>query len=153
MSALPKPAYWLEPMTQVSLAAVCEIEQAAYSYPWSYTNFRDSLQSGYSCWLWRNRDGIAGYVVLMLAAEEAHLLNITVTPALQGRGLGRELLGRVLRLARDYRARELLLEVRASNTVAYHLYKSEGFSEIGRRRDYYPAAQGREDALVLSRLL
>ncbi|MNE24719.1 ribosomal-protein-alanine N-acetyltransferase [compost metagenome] len=47
-------------------------------------------------------------------------------------------------------ARECFLEVRASNQPAYRLYERFGFNEIGRRRDYYPAVGGREDALVMA---
>ena len=46
--------------------------------------------------------------------------------------------------------RECFLEVRASNQSAYRLYERFGFNEVGRRRDYYPAVGGREDALVMA---
>jgi len=49
-----------------------------------------------------------------------------------------------------WKKRECFLEVRASNQSAYRLYERYGFNEIGRRRDYYPVAGGREDALVMA---
>jgi ribosomal-protein-alanine N-acetyltransferase len=48
---------------------------------------------------------------------------------------------------------QLLLEVRVSNHAAIALYQNEGFREIGQRPGYYPAANGREDARVLTRAL
>jgi len=44
----------------------------------------------------------------------------------------------------------VFLEVRPSNPAAIALYEAEGFNEIGRRPRYYPAASGREDAIVMA---
>jgi ribosomal-protein-alanine N-acetyltransferase len=68
-------------------------------------------------------------------------------------GLGRRLLRRLLALAHAKGADTAFLEVRKSNTLARALYASEGFCEIGDRRGYYPARNGREDAVVLARAL
>ena len=92
-----------------------------------------------------------GYAVLMLAADEAHLLNLGVAPDAQNRGHGRHLLDRVVGVARARGARLLFLEVRPSNEAGRRLYAGYGFKEVGVRRGYYPAqGGGREDALVLS---
>lgn len=137
-------------MTEQDLAAVMAIEESVYSHPWTWGNFADSLAAGYHCWIAECGEQTAGYAVVAIAAEEAHLLNLSVGSAWQGRGLGRELLGFVLRLARDDGAKRIYLEVRPSNRAARALYAAAGFAEIGRRRDYYPAAGGREDAIVMA---
>lgn len=136
------------PMGAQDLDAVVRNEQAAFSHPWSRKLFEDGLSS-YQCWVLRVDDEIAGHGVLQFILDEAHLLNITVAPQYQGRGLGRQLLEHLMQqaLARD--AKECFLELRASNQTAYALYESYGFNEIGRRRNYYPAESGREDALVM----
>ena len=85
----------------------------------------------------------------MIAAGEAHLLNLSVAAPWQRRGIGREVLNFVLKLARDYGAGRILLEVRPSNDAALALYAAAGFTEIAMRRGYYPAGDGREDAIVL----
>jgi ribosomal-protein-alanine N-acetyltransferase len=85
----------------------------------------------------------------MIAAGEAHLLNLSVAAPWQRRGIGREALHFAIKLARDYGAGKLLLEVRPSNEAAIALYASSGFAEIARRRSYYPAGGAREDAIVL----
>ncbi len=77
-------------------------------------------------------------------------LNITVKPENQGRGLGLTLLEHLMSIACKADARECFLEVRDSNTAAFKLYERYGFNEIGRRRDYYPAVGGREDAVVMA---
>jgi ribosomal-protein-alanine N-acetyltransferase len=136
-------------MTAHDLGAVIAIEQSLYPHPWTPGNFSDSLAAGYHCWILECAGEIAGYVVVSVAAEEAHLLNLTVAAPWQRRGLGRELLAFAVRIARDYLAGRLLLEVRPSNAAARALYAAAGFTQIGVRRDYYPAGEGREDAVVL----
>ena len=129
---------------------VAALEIRAYAFPWTAGIFRDCLASGHHCWVTESADGLVGYGVLSVGANEAHLLNLCVDPALQGCGMGRRLLQRMVDLARWHMADRVFLEVRPSNPVAIALYASEGFSEIGRRPRYYPAFNGREDALVMA---
>jgi len=136
-------------MTAADLDAVIAIEDVIYLYPWKRGNFSDSLAAGYHCWMVECGGGAVGYTVVMVAAGEAHLLNLSVAGAWQRRGLGRELLNFALKLARDYGAEKILLEVRPSNRPAIALYSAAGFAEIAVRRGYYPAGSGREDAIVL----
>jgi len=136
-------------MTAQDLDVVMATEAAVYPYPWTRGNFSDSLTAGYHCWIVERAGEIAGYTVVAIAAEEAHLLNLSVARPWQRQGLGRELLEFVLKLSRDFSARVILLEVRPSNVAARALYATAGFSEIGVRRGYYPAGEGREDAVVL----
>jgi len=154
MSAiLQDPLLSFRPMQEQDLDAVVSVEQAAYTHPWSLGIFRDCLRVGYCCWVGELGGAVIGHGVLSVAVGEAHLLNLCVHPEWQGRGLGRKLLRRMLRLARDHRADTAFLEVRVSNGVAQALYESSGFNEVGRRRGYYPARQGREDAIVYAKAL
>jgi len=137
-------------MSAADLDAVMAIEESVYPHPWTRGNFSDSLTAGYHCWIVECSGEVAGYTVVAVAVEEAHLLNLSIAGPLPRRGLGRELLAFVLKLARDYAARSILLEVRPSNDAARALYANAGFAEIGVRKGYYPAGEGREDAVVLS---
>ncbi len=136
-------------MTAADLEAVLRIEEAVYPYPWSRGNFNDSLAAGYHCWVVECAGEVVGYTVVMIAAGEGHLLNLSVAAEWQRRGIGRELLAFVTKLARDYGAVRLLLEVRPTNHAALALYAAAGFSRIALRRNYYPAGDAREDAVVL----
>lgn len=140
-------------MTAADLDAVLGIEQGVYPYPWTRGNFSDSLAAGYHCWIVERAGSVVGYTVVMIAAGEGHLLNLSVAAEWQRRGIGRELLAFATRLARDYGAARLLLEVRPSNLAALALYAAAGFSRVALRRDYYPAGDAREDAIVLQREL
>jgi ribosomal-protein-alanine N-acetyltransferase len=137
-------------MTEADLRAVLEIEEGIYAFPWTPGNFRDSLRAGYSCWVYRDGEELIGYAVFILAAGEAHLLNLSVAARAQSRGHGRSLLSNVVGVAREHGAKVLFLEVRPSNQVGQRLYAGYGFKQVGVRRGYYPAERGREDALVLA---
>ena len=150
MAAQLQQAVQFRPMRQVDVPLVSAIEQRAYEFPWTAGIFRDCLGAGYQCWVAEGAEGLLGYGVLSIGADEAHLLNLCVDPAIQGRGLGRRLLKRMVDLARWHMADRVFLEVRPSNPTAIALYISEGFNEIGQRPRYYPAKNGREDAIVMA---
>ena len=154
MSAVLKPLLMdLRPMHLSDIEHVVRIERAAYPYPWSQGNFSDCLDSGYSCWVAEIDGQLAGYWVMMLAANEGHVLNCCVAPSWQGRGFGRQIMEHLLVVAGDHKAERLFLEVRPTNLVAIHLYEHLGFEGIALRRNYYPADDGREDALVMRLVL
>lgn len=136
-------------MTEVDLDAVLKVEYAAYSHPWTRGIFLDGLKS-YEIWLMFEGAQQVGHGVINVIIDEAHLLNITVKPESQGRGLGLRLLEQLMSRAYELNGRECFLELRASNQAAYRLYERYGFNEVGRRRDYYPAVGGSEDALVMA---
>ncbi len=151
-TATPWPA--LQAMTPDDVDAVLAVEVRAYAHPWSRGNFIDSLAAGYAARLARDGEGaVLGYFVAMPGVDELHLLNLTVAPEHQGQGHGHALLTAVLADARGLPASRMLLEVRESNARARRLYAARGFAEIGRRRAYYPARSGREDAIVMRRVL
>ncbi len=143
--------YRLRRMQPEDLPTVLRNERRSYSHPWTEGIFSDCMESGYECWLLVADHRIVGHGILSVAASESHLLNACVTPDYQGRGFGRILVEYLLERARARNARRIYLEVRPSNRVAYRLYETLGFNEIGVRKDYYPAFAGREDALVLAR--
>jgi ribosomal-protein-alanine N-acetyltransferase len=137
-------------MRAQDLPEVLLIEYDVYPHPWTRGNFLDSMSSGYETWVLRtDSNTLVGYFLLMPAVDEAHLLNITVHPEMQGRRIGRMLLNKVIELSRQKGMRSILLEVRPSNRRALAIYKHCGFAEIGLRRNYYPAFNGREDAIIM----
>ncbi len=141
---------YLRPLKTHDIPKVLTIERQMYSYPWSEGIFKDCLKIGYSNWAFIKDGQFVGYVILSVAVGEAHILNICLDPAYQGKGLGRQFLKEVLIIAKKKNANSVFLEVRPSNTAAVQLYKTAGFKKIGKRKNYYPAADGKEDALVLS---
>jgi len=140
-----------EPMQESDLDDVVAVEQEVYPYPWSRANFSDSLAQGYHAWVLRGQDRrLMGYFLVMGIVDEAHLLNVAVSRDWQGQGVGRLLVNQAVALSRGLGMESILLEVRPSNVRALEIYQRYGFSEIGRRKGYYPAANStREDAIVM----
>lgn len=149
MSAVPIPQLHYRRMRAADLAEVARLEKSLYEFPWSLGNFRDSVSAGYDCWVAAHGDAVIGYAILMVALDEAHLLNFAVASEWQSQGIGRAFLTHVIEVARDAKAQIVYLEVRPSNEAARHLYRKMGFQQIAIRPEYYPAVHGREDALFL----
>ena len=153
MSAMLDSRLRFRPMQAADLDAIMAIEPTIYPYPWSRGNFSDSLDAGYSGWVYEENGVIIGYAMLMLVLDEAHLLNISIAKSHQGQGLGAALLEYMMQVARGHGAANMFLEVRPSNLAAIRLYERTGFNEMAVRRGYYPAADGREDALLMGMAL
>jgi ribosomal-protein-alanine N-acetyltransferase len=168
-AADPGRPWELVTLDDACLPLVVAVEAAAHSHPWGSGHFRDSIAAGYWCQLlvtpalpgdpadWKDAprlpDGrlLLAYLVAMPGYRETHLLNITTVPRHRRQGCARLLLGALQVWSRWQEAECLWLEVRASNLGARALYEGLGFVQVGRRRDYYPAAEGqREDAIIMS---
>lgn len=149
MSAQIKPQYQFRQMRFNDLDAIMAIEPHIYSHPWTRGNFSDSLNSGYSAWVLEHHAKIIGYALMMIVLDEAHLLNLSIAKAYQKQGLGRYLLEYMIRTAQQFKSANMFLEVRSSNKSAIALYENIGFNEMAVRRGYYPAHNGREDAILM----
>jgi [ribosomal protein S18]-alanine N-acetyltransferase len=148
--------YFVQSLRVDDLAQVCSIENAIYPFPWSVGNFKDSLVSGYDAWVVRvpQAIGVVAYAVVMWIPDDAHLLNISVALSHQHKGIGTAFLAWITVNARSRNAKNMMLEVRPSNYAALRLYTKAGFTQIGKRKGYYPNGMNqREDALVLNKRL
>src|SRR5262245_16353629 len=146
-SAVMSP--FVELMRADDLDAVLAIERASFSMPWSRGAFLYEIHQNRvaRCWVMRDESEVVGYLCLWEVADEVHITNIAVRPDRRRRGLARTLLGGILDEARQRQLRQVVLEVRPSNTEARTLYESFGFRVVGRRRGYYYDTG--EDALVM----
>jgi ribosomal-protein-alanine N-acetyltransferase len=143
----------LRDMSASDIDDVLRIELQVHAHPWTRGNFSDALASGYVCKVAELDGATLGYAVLMQGVDDAELLDIGIAVPYQRRGFGRAVLEAMLLLARELGKQRVVLEVRASNAAAIALYRAQGFSGIGLRRDYYAAENGREDAILMGRKL
>ena len=140
-------------MTEADIPAVMAMEREACLIPlhaWTEDNYRSSMRAGY--WLRLRCDAqgrIMAVVVAMDGLDEVHLLNIAVGRDWHRQGVAQSLLNVLRDRCRQRGASTLWLEVRPSNEPARALYLREGFEQVGLRKAYYPAPDGREDALVM----
>tara|TARA_R110001583_G_scaffold27202_2_gene97462 strand:+ start:1938 stop:2402 length:465 start_codon:yes stop_codon:yes gene_type:complete len=133
------------------IATVLGIEQGANQFPWDKKSFEDSLKTDHQAWVFYEKsDEIVGFAIVQRVLDEAHLLNICVKPAKQGQGLGKTIVQHVIDYANSFSAVIILLEVRRSNERAQQLYLQAGFNEMSVRKGYYPAKDGREDAILMA---
>ena len=141
------------PMLDADVAEIMAIEESAYTHPWTPVLFGDCLSTGYSCWVLQLDGAVIAYGIMSIGAGECHVLNLCVKPEMQNNGYGSAMLEHLLDIARGHHADTAFLEVRPSNRSAIRLYEKAGFNEVGMRSNYYPAGDGREDAIILARSL
>ncbi len=144
------PIIQLSPVSLLDVPLMLEIEQQAHSHPWSRQLLASNFGGLYrNLGLWQG-ECLLGYIILRVVAGEAELINIAVAPQKQGHGFGKCLMQAMFELALEQQWQQILLEVRETNLKAQRLYQQFGFSEIDRRKGYYPCQQnGREDALIM----
>lgn len=137
-------------MTPADLEVVADLTHRADPFGWTLRNFSDAHASGNTLTV-LTVDGVTtGIAAVMHVLDESELLEIAVQPAMQGRGYGKALLAQAIALARRNGAVRMFLEVRESNARARKMYTSFGFEETGRRKNYYPTENGREDAILMT---
>ena len=141
------------PLQPADLDVVLAAEAVLHPYPWSLGNFADSIDAGHGMWVASESETLLGYAVTTQVLDEVHLLNISILPGHQRAGRGAHFLQHLLDEGRGKGGARKFLEVRPSNTPALGLYQRCGFIQIGRRKGYYPAHTGREDAIVMAREL
>ena len=139
-------------MNETHVSAVAELEKLCFSAPWSERSIASELQNEYSLWLVEERDGVAvAYVGSQSCPPEADVMNVAVAPAFRRQGIGEGLMVALMDALRDKGMESLTLEVRASNSPAIALYDRLGFTEVGRRPNYY--TDPGEDALIMRKEL
>ena len=139
------------PMTADHLDEVAELERICFSTPWSRNMLAEELDNYLSAFLVAldDNDKVAGYAGLQAVLDEGYITNVAVRPDCRKQGVAGKLLQVFLDFAQANHLAFLTLEVRPSNTAAIALYTSFGFTERGRRRNYYDLPK--EDALILTR--
>lgn len=135
-------------MTADHVSMVAELEKLCFSDPWSETSIASELNNKLSAWLVALEDDrVAGYVGSQSVMGESDMMNIAVHPDYRRQGIAQALVNELIAVLRAAGNHSLTLEVRASNLAAQQLYKKMGFTEVGRRRNYY--RNPKEDALIL----
>lgn len=138
-------------MTADDVAAVVKLHAGVMANPWSRQNFHDSLVAGHTCSILEADGQILACLVARQLAPEIEILTIATRHDHQRLGLARYLLRGLLRDSAAQGMSSCSLEVRADNAAAIALYRRLGFSEVGRRQAYYPAAAGQRVAAIIMR--
>lgn len=142
---------YYEDMNAAHLEDVFNIEKESYSYPWSKNIFYDCVSNNYLCRVMLINDNLIGYVISSIVQDECHIMNLCIKKEYRSLGYGRQLLNYLQQEIKSINCKLIFLECRPSNKSALKLYLSEGYNEIGIRKNYYPAVNGYEDAIMLAK--
>jgi len=100
------------------------------------------------------RGAIAGFAILEMGEERAHLVLLAVRPAHRRQGIGERLLEWLLESARTAGMASIHLELRSGNDAGRRFYRAMGFYETVLVPGYYRGGEGRkEGALRMLRVL
>jgi ribosomal-protein-alanine N-acetyltransferase len=103
-----------------------------YLYPETFLVYVDTIPG-------QKGQHISGYVIF---SQDGHIISIAVLPQLRRKGIGTQLLQRVMKTPRT---KKVWAEVRRSNQGAQAFYFKMGFQITGSIPNYY----GNEDALIV----
>ena len=138
----------LETMNAAHVAQIARLEKICFSDPWSERSIASELDNKLAFWLVATEgETVAGYIGSQTVMDETDMMNVAVHPDFRRQGIAEALVNGLVKQLKDMGSHCLTLEVRASNVPAISLYEKLGFSEIGRRKNYY--RNPREDALIL----
>lgn len=140
-------------MESKDVAAIHQIEAESYSYPWEVCIFERLVTENFYCLVVLQHEKVCGYCITLLGGDECHLLNFCIASCVRRHGVGRLLMQFLIQQLHHYCIKEIHLEVRESNIAAKNLYKTLGFTQVGRRQSYYPGeekSEEREDAILLT---
>ena len=138
-------------MEECHISSIIEIENQSYDYPWSEKIFQDCINHNYLCRVILIDNVLIGYVISSIVQDECHIMNLCIKDDHRRSGYGRYMLDELHKEVIKINCKLVFLECRPSNRSALKLYKSEGYNEIGIRKNYYPAPNGAEDAIMLAK--
>lgn len=140
------------PMNEDHLDELAALERICFSRPWSRRMLAEELENACAAFIVAEdpQNGqVLGYAGVLVMADEGYITNVAVYPEYRHRGIAKQIIEVFMNFARGNHLAFLTLEVRPTNTAAIALYKSFGFEEVGRRKNYYDLPK--EDALILTR--
>lgn len=144
----------LKPLDESDLDWVMQVERQNYTHPWTRSGFERALHEGLNYLLMDVTDSALGYCCMLPVLDELHLLNLSVAPDSQNKGVAKQALQAVFNRFENTEYSVILLEVRRSNKLARNLYRAMGFAQDGVRKNYYQChPDGREDAILMSKRL
>lgn len=140
--------YQIREMQILDIMDVMDIENSVFTVPWSMDSYLSELKNWWAhyqvCVQGRK---VVGYIGVWVILDQSHLTNVAVAKSAQGQGIGKALMLAAEQLVRNKAGKRIILEVRPSNEVALHLYRSLGYYEISRRTAYY--SDNHEDVIIM----
>ena len=140
------------PMNADHLDELERLERICFSRPWSKKMLAEEVENACAAFLVAEEPEthrVLGYAGVLVMADEGYITNVAVFPEYRRQGIAAQIIKVFCDFAEGNHLAFLTLEVRPTNTAAIELYRSFGFEEVGRRKNYYDLPK--EDALILTR--
>lgn len=137
-------------LSRAPMNSLMAIETACHDFPWSEKTMHSCLSGRYFNGALYVQNELVGFYIGEVAGPDHTLMDICVAPPHQGQGHAKALLSDFIAASEQAGAENLFLEVRESNVSAIALYQWAGFTEAGVRKNYYPSANGKEDAILMA---
>lgn len=141
----------VRPMTEKDVAEVAALEAETFSMPWSEKSLTETLCREEMLFLVARKEALLGYAGVCMSLDEGEITNVAVAGKARRRGVATMLLEELAARMANAHMKQLVLEVRVSNTAAIKLYERCGFSVAGTRKRFYERPV--EDAYVMCKRL
>ena len=124
---------------------LASIEQNIFGACWPPEVLKEKINKGeFLYWIFNKNNNIVGYLGIQKSLDELQILGIGILEEYRNTGLAKKLTAELIRYFKNSYQNKVILEVRESNIAAINLYKSVGFSQYGKRENYYK----NEDAIL-----
>ena len=128
------------------------LEKICFSDSWSEKTITQLLDSRLDrCFVLESQGAVRAYGIIRILADEGEIFRVAADPSKRRLGLGSKLMEAMTEYAKAQGAARIMLEVREGNLAARSLYKSRGFQEEGKRKDYY--SDPKEDGILMGMTL
>ena len=143
----------IENFSESHLEEVFAIEEYSNLTPWRIQTFQKVLENRTLSFVIKSNSKIIGFCIASAVHDECHLQNICVAKEFKRQGLGKSMLKTLTARCQVANLKQVILEVRESNSAAQNFYKQCGFCEIGQRKNYYKLGDGRRMQFLCAYLL
>ena len=118
------------------------VEDELKNYKYEFLSFDGSI----SYILYdEDKDVIVGQINYKISFDQGDILYLYINKEYRGSGYSKILLKDTLSMLKSKGIKEVFLEVKSTNLIAYNLYKNIGFVNISIRKSYYDDA----DAIIM----
>jgi ribosomal-protein-alanine N-acetyltransferase len=135
-------------MIRRDMPEVLSIEKSSFEFPWSEEDFIRCLRQRNCIGMVAEYDErVVGFMIYELHKDQLHVLNFSVRPDVRRRGIGMQMVNKLVGKLSQQRRNRIVLEIRETNLAAQMFFKNLGFRAVSVLRDYYDDTV--EDAYVM----
>lgn len=135
-------------MVRRDMPEILEIERKSFEFAWTEEDFLCCLRQR-NCigMVTEHQERVVGFMVYELLQSQLHVLNFAVCPSMRRRGVGTEMVDKLVSKLSQQRRQTIVLEVRETNLAAQLFFQRQGLNAHGIIRGHYEDTE--EDAYVM----